>query len=492
MRSVTLFTYRILLTGLAFSACKKSYLDTYPNDSATVEATFATTTSAWGAVNGIHRSLYLQYAQQDQGGQGSVMINLDYMGEDLVKTGVGSGWFTNSYRWKSHRTVTGSTDLYPYRFYYKIIHNANMILEHIDGATGPDADKRAIKGEAYVYRAWAHFILVQLYGKRYDINSVPNTQPGVPLRLSSSTAPLGRATVEEVYTRVNTDLDSAIVNLATYNRTFKSHFNVQVAKGIKARVALTTQHWADAAQYATEARAGYALMSNSDYLKGFNDISNTEWIWGSQQIADQTTYFYSFFAYMSANYAAADIRTNPKAINAVLYRQITSTDIRKQLWDSTGANNSFPIPANGVRKQYMNRKFITATSSSIGDVPNMRAAEMYLIEAEAKARAGDNTGAQNALYTLAVQRDPAYTRSTRTGQQLIIEILLQRRMELWGEGFRFLDLKRLNLALNRNGANHDATLAEVFSIPAGSNMWQWLIPQDEINNSNGLVTQNEL
>lgn len=483
--------YSVIGLSLLAAACKKSYLDTYPTDAATIEATFSTTTGGWTAVNGIHRSLYIQYAQQDQGGQGSMLINLDYMGEDLVKTGAGSGWFTNSYRWKSHRTVTGPTDLYPYRFYYKIIRNSNMILEQIDGATGPDADKRAIKGEAYVYRAWAHFMLVQLYGKRYD-RTAYNSQAGVPLRLTSSILPLPRATVEEVYTQINRDLDSSVVNLTGYSRTYKSHFNVQVAKGIKARVALTMQNWAVAAQLAAEARAGYTLMSNTDYLKGFNDLSNTEWIWGSQQIADQTTYFYSFFAYMSANYAASDIRTNPKAINSQLYRQLTTTDIRKQLWDSTGANTAFPIPVNGVRRQYMNRKFITATSSSIGDVPNMRAAEMYLIEAEAKARAGDDAGAQAALYTLAVQRDPAYTRSTRTGTALIVEIMVQRRAELWGEGFRFLDLKRLNLPLNRSNANHDATLAEVFTIPAGSNLWQWLIPQDEINNSNGLITQNEL
>lgn len=485
-------TYSIAGIALLVSSCKKSYLDTFPTDGATVDATFSTTTGGWTAVNGIHRSLYIQYAFQDQGGQGSVLINLDYMGEDLVKTGPGSGWFTNSYRWKSHRTVTGSTDLYPYRFYYKIIRNANMILEQIDKATGPDADKKAIRGEAYVYRAWAHFMLVQLYGKRYDNNAHPNSQAGVPLRLTSSIVPLPRATVEDIYTQVNKDLDSAVVNLTGYNRTYKSHFNVQAAKGIKARVALTMQNWAVAAQLAAEARAGYPLMSNTDYLKGFNDINNTEWIWGSQQIADQTTYFYSFFAYMSANYAAADIRTNPKAINSRLYRQLTATDIRKQLWDSTGANTAFPIPANGVRRQYMNRKFLTATSSSIGDVPNMRAAEMYLIEAEAKARSGDNAGAQQALYLLAAQRDPSYTRSTRTDSELIGEIMMQRRAELWGEGFRFLDLKRLNLPLNRSGANHDASFAEIFTVPAGSNLWQWLIPQDEINNSNGVVTQNEL
>lgn len=484
--------YSLVLYSLILFSCKKSYLDTEPTDSATVDDAFATTTSAWGAINGIHRSLYIQYDQQDQGGQGSMMINLDYMGEDLVKTGTGSGWYATTYRWKAHRTVTGTTDLYAYRFYYKIIHNANMIIENIDHAAGPDADKRAIKGEAYVYRAWSHFVLVQLFGKRYNKDKMPNTQLGVPLRLSSSTDPLARSTVEQVYAQVNTDLDSAITNLTGFTRTYKSHFNVQVAQGIKARVALTMQNWSDAATYAAAARQGYSPMSQTDYLAGFNSISNAEWMWGSQQTADQTTYFYSFFAYMSANYASSDIRTNPKAINSLLYRQISPTDIRKQLWDSTGANTNFPIPSNGTRKQYMNRKFLTATSSSIGDVPNMRAAEMYITEAEARARAGDNAGAQEVLYELTSARDTAYKKSTSTGQTLINEIMLQRRIELWGEGFRYTDLKRLNAPLDRTGANHDATLADVLTVDAGNTLWEWLIPQDEINASNGLVIQNDL
>ena len=72
----------------------------------------------------------------------------------------------------------------------------------------------------------------------------------------------------------------------------------------------------------------------------------------------------------------------------------------------------------------------------------MRVAEMYLIEAEAKARMG--TGGAEALLPLAENRDPSYVLSTNSGQDLIDEVLLQRRWELWGEGFRFNDLKRLN------------------------------------------------
>jgi hypothetical protein len=108
----------------------------------------------------------------------------------------------------------------------------------------------------------------------------------------------------------------------------------------------------------------------------------------------------------------------------------------------------------------------------------MRAAEMYLIEAEAKARLNDAAGASQVLFDLVKTRDASYVKSTSTGVALINEILLQRRIELWGEGHRFLDLKRTNAALNRNVAPGDVR-------------WEFLIPRREIN-ANPAIVQNPL
>jgi hypothetical protein len=301
--------------------------------------------------------------------------------------------------------------------------------------------------------------------------------------------------VAKVYEQINADLDQAITLLTgAPARANKSHINLNVAQGFKARVALTQQNWQVAATMAAAARSGISLMSNTQYQAGFNDYTNPEWIWGVRQVSDQTTYFYSFFAYMSADFNSTNIRTNPKAINSKLYDQIPTTDVRSKLFDPTGANTSFPIPPGGVRKPYQNKKFLSGggSGSSIGDVVLMRAAEMYLIEAEAKARLGQDAGAQDALFTLLKNRDASYTKSTKTGTALINDILLQRRIELWGEGFRFYDLKRLNQPLDRTGANHDASVAVVLTIPVDDVRWEFLIPQDEINNSNGLVRQNPL
>lgn len=492
---------------LFFSSCDKDYLETQPTDAVSEQSVFTTTANAWAALNGIHRAMFMQYSNQDQAGHGSVMINMDMLGDDLVMTAAGNGWFNSTYKWLTHRNANAGTVYFTYRLYYKLIANANMIINNIEKVDGPDAEKAEIKGQALAYRAWAHHQLVQLFGERYDAAKGTNTQLGVPILTINTTEGQPRATVEEVYAQINKDLNDAIA-LLPQRRNAKSHFNVDVVKGLKARVALTMQDWASAAQYANEARQAYTLMSAADYLGGFNNVENKEWMWGSDQIADQTTYFYSFFAYMSANFSSTNIRTNPKAINSKLYAKIADTDVRKQLWDpqptavkdadgkTVGYDvNGYIIPPNFSAKPYMNRKFMAdGGASSIGDVPYMRAAEMYLIEAEALARLGRSAEAVLVLSELMEARDEAYLPIELIGQDLVEAILTQRRIELWGEGFRFFDLKRTNSPLDRTGANHDATLtANLFQVPAGDKQWQWLIPQDELNaNRNPGMVQNPL
>jgi hypothetical protein len=493
MKKYIIINLAILL--VAGSSCNKDFLDTYPTTSVAAADALASTQNAIAALNGIHRIMYTQYDQQGQAGEGSNNIFRDLMGEDIVyplangSTGL-IGWM----QWVTHRNVNASDLRYLYRFYYRLISNANILINGIDDVPGAASDKKMIKGQALVYRAWSHFQLVQLWGKRYDATAVPNNNLGVPLLLTNTLEGQPRKTVEEVYTQINKDLDDAIVLLAGYVRSgtaAKSNFDVNVARGIKARVALTQQNWEVAATNAIAARTGYPLMTNAEYLSGFNNINNQEWIWGSRQISDHNTFFYSYFAYISCNFNSTVIRTQPRAINANLWNAIPSTDIRKQCWDLTGA--TVPVPPGGARVAYQNKKYLAASDAlSIGDVPYMRTAEMLLIEAEARARQGQNSAAQTALFTLLRNRNPSYVQSTNTGQALIDEILLHRRIELWGEGFRFTDLKRLNLPMTRVGIpNHLPALIQVSTIPAGDIQWEFLFPQDEINQNKAII-QNPL
>jgi hypothetical protein len=377
--------------------------------------------------------------------------------------------------------------------YYRVIGNANIAIASIDKAVGTQAEKDLIKGEALALRGWSYFNLIQLYGKRYDAAAKPNAQLGVPLVLTPTTEGLPRATVEEVYTQINKDLAQAATLLKSA-RGFKSHINLEVTKGILARVALTQQNWADAAKYAAEARTGFTLMSEAQYQDGFQDISNPEWMWGFDHLEDQSEFFGGYHSYISCNYNSTVIRTYPKVVNSLLYNAIPTTDIRSKMWVKAPTAANSIVPPGGVRLPYLNQKFRlpgVPSTSAMGDVPYMRAAEMYLIEAEAKAKLGQDANAAKLLFDLISKRDAAYKLSTSTSTKLLDEIYFHRRVELWGEGFRFLDLKRLNQPLNRNGTNAIASIAVLFDVPAGDRQWEFLFPRREMN-ANKAIVQNPL
>ena len=237
-------------------------------------------------------------------------------------------------------------------------------------------------------------------------------------------------------------------------------------------------------------------MSTAQHADGYSKQDNPENLWASFVQEDQTMYFYSFYAYMSNNFNSTAIRTSPKSILKDVYDAISATDVRKTFWYPTAVATSQPaVPSGGVRYNYMNSKFkAVSTSDGRGDFPWIRVAEMYLIEAESYARmVNKETEAKAALYSLAKNRDPQYVTSTNTGQALINEILMQRRIELWGEGRNWTDLKRLDLPLNRPSSStygqglHVSAAATVLSVPAGDKTWLWMIPKAERDNNKNLV-----
>ena len=318
---ITKFTLLFVVLGLALSSCSEEFLEEVPTESVSDVTATSTTGNLFLVINGIHRSLYIRYGAQGRSGIGSLMIQNDVLGEDFVMTSRGNGWFVSAAGWLDHTNADDSDNLFPYRTYYRIIRNANVVINGAENAEGDAAERQAALGQATLYRAWAHFQMVQLYGIRYSAGA-ENTQPGIPIRLTADNDPLPRASVEEVYAQINTDLDAAIELLDGYVRPNKSHLDQSVALGLKARVALVQQNYQVAADYAAQARANYNLMSNDDYYANFNTYTNGEWMWGSYIQEDQTDYYGNFGAYVSRNYSSTNIRTNPKAINNLLYDQI--------------------------------------------------------------------------------------------------------------------------------------------------------------------------
>ena len=493
MKNKILILLAFVFSMISFS-CETVYLDASPTASIDAGAAYSTTKNASAAINGIYRSFVVRYlGSQGHSGHPAMMIILDHLGEDMVLGTTAASWHVGETRWTAHRSDVNVLSQFPYEMYYRFIGNANIGIANLDKAVGPQTEKNTLKGEALALRAFSYFNLVQIYGKRYDAASKPNAQLGIPLVLEPTTEGKARNTVEEVYTQINKDLDAAAA-LLTSARANKSHINLNVVKGLQARVALVQQNWANAAKYAAEAREGYMPMSAAQYADGFQEITNSEWMWGFDHLEDQTEYFGGYHSYISCNYNSTVIRTYPKAINSLLYNQISPTDVRAKMWVRTPTAANSIVPPGGVRVPFINQKFRlpgVPSTSAMGDVPYMRAGEMYLIEAEAKVRLGDNAGAATVLSALIKVRDANYVTSTKTGTALLDEILLHRRIELWGEGHRFLDLKRTNAPLNRNGANHIASVVLLYDVAPGDVRWEFLIPRREIN-ANTAIVQNPL
>lgn len=494
----------LLISGLSLlsilSSCERDDLEKDPTEAASELLVTSSLDNLNIAINGMHRNMYYrQNSSQGQNGATGVMIYMDVMGDDLVFPTTGNNWFVSTLRWLDNANATSANLLYPYDFFYGQIRIANIILKAAPNVSGDQTLRDKVMGEAYAFRGYCYFMLAQIYAKRY-VEGTTNSQPGVPLRLDDSFNPIPRASLEEVYTSINSDLAQAYTYLNGKTRSDKSHFNANVVRGLMARVALVQGKYANAALYAKEARLGFALMNNTQYKSGFNNYSNSEWVWGYKPIDATTDFFGNFMGYMSRNYNSTQIRQAPKVANNLLYAQFPTTDVRTQVIDPTGLHSTLSLPSTYSKFPYTSQKFLSVNASgavdnntSLGDIPFMRAAEMYLIEAEALAKDNKEADSKIVFNEFTKNRNPLYTGATTTGQAYITEILNSRRLELWGEGFRFLDLKRLNLPLDRTGANHvSAVTNNLMTVPAGDKRWTWLIPQDEINASQGLVQQNEL
>lgn len=140
----------------------------------------------------------------------------------------------------------------------------------------------------------------------------------------------------------------------------------------------------------------------------------------------------------------------------------------------------------GYQAAYQQFKFGVFDLPGVHHSVYMRAAEMYLTQAEAlcKQDTPDYETAQELLYAVNSKRDASYTKSTKTGDELIEEIMLYRRAELWGEGHGWFDLKRTGASISRratiNGGTFGANFAKTIGPnAAATNDWVWIIPLHE-------------
>ena len=458
-------------------------------------------------------------------GYASTMMMMDASGQDEPSQVSGYNWYNKPLRFVD-RTANSETTYFIWNQCYKNIKVANDVLKSVDLENLSDVAKSYV-GQAYAMRAFEYFTLIQIYQFSYKGHE---DAAGVPL-VTEKTAEAEannnpRAAVKDVYKQIMDDLNTAIDYL-TDSRSAKSEINRQVAYGLRARVNLVMQNWADAAADAQKAAEGYTPLSkDAAAAPGFNDVSASNWIWGN--IVDESNNivqsgilnFPSMMCSFTGNGYSPTYAC--RMINSKLWIEIPSTDVRKGWWIDENLNSPIVDPKYVVHQEdkdekgnvvkylavynqtgdevaditepYTNVKF-GAYKNQYGnelnacDIPLMRVEEMILIQAEATAMGGNVEEGKRILENFVrTYRDPSYTCNATTAEGVQDAVWFQRRVELWGEGFSFTDLLRLKKPLDRTGANYEVSVR--FKLPAESPIFLYLIPEDEENHNEALVGNN--
>ena len=423
------YIYPYMAFLLLLAGCSGDFLDKEPTDSVSSDEV-GVPGNAERLFNGAWYNLFEYGTTYANIGYRALQCQDDMMADDVVSRPAYG--FNSSYQFNDIAIPNNSRTSFAWYLIYKTIDNCNTAIA-IDG----DSEEFfQAKGQALALRAFCYLHLAQHYQFTYLKDP---TAPCVPIYTeptTSETAPKAKSTVAQVYQRVFDDLNLAQSYLKNYTRKgdgqkFKP--NTNVVNGLLARAYLLTGQWEEAAKAAAAARQGYSLMTTTAEYEGFNNVSNKEWIWGHPQTLAQSDASYNFY-YLDATYVGAysSFMADPH------FRDTFSEgDIRLGLFQ-------------WMREGYLGYKKFHMRADDTADIVLMRASEMLLIEAEALAREGFP---EKAVIPLNELRHACglgdYDLTGKSQDDVVNEILMERRRELWGEGFSITDILRTQQSVKR-------------------------------------------
>ena len=436
-------------------------------------------------------------------GYPAFFLEWDVMGQDVVYPYQNwyTYWYTVQYLGPSYRFSQ-----LPWTYFYGWINNCNTVLSL--AGEEPADDKKVGAGMALALRAFFYMDLAQMFAQKpYTEDKTSETVPLVIETTEvSDMLKNPRATNEEIYAQIISDLDKAETYLDGYVRTDVYTPDQSVVFGLKARAYLLMGEWAKAVEYAQKAQVGYTVMDEATYTNwdtGFNtptsswmfgatyksddpciQINDGDSSWGSMMIIEINPDVTVSGCGYAANYG------QPFLIDRHLYETIPATDFRKKCFVDFAIDDMSKTDAITALAAYSNYPaWIYACGHNVdgydavgglelkfrpngGDagrnnqyigftvaVPFMRVEEMVLIEAEAAGRLNEADGIAK-LTAFAKTRDASYTYGTHTDSygntstsQFLNEVWWQRRVEFWGEGLATKDIKRLQKGIIRSYKN---------------------------------------
>lgn len=521
-------------TSLVLSSCIE---ETFPTNGATEDQIISSDQAASAMLWGMHAMLntpvFTVGDYHFDWGYGAMMHIRDIQTNDMP---IYSSLYDQFQAWELNLYM-GEDYLYNqivWNFYWRCVLSANKLLAAFPVDQATEIQKGYV-GAAHAYRAMLYLDLARMY--EYlptDGTTMPNlagndvTGLTVPIVTETTTEEQAknnpRVTREKMAEFILSDLQEAekyIVNLTESSRILP---HLDVVYGLMARYYMwlaedangnsDIEAYKNAQKYARLAidESKLAPMTQEECLstsKGFNNINC--WMWGAQLVKENDlvqTGIINWTSWKSneTSFGYAGKYGAQAMIDASMYNRIDDNDFRKRLWKApkgsplSGKNeyvNSSYMDFSSTVKEYGGLKFRPGEGNA-DDVnltaatayPLMRVEEMFFIEAEAAEHVAPGTGKallESFMNNYRIADDvTGYTYSC-TNSNVIDEIVFQKRVELWGEGLTFFDVKRLDMSVTRDYQGTNWKAQTDFNTSRRPAWMNYCIVASEKNSNSALV-----
>lgn len=519
--------------------------ETFPQGSTQTSAQVAQSASALAAmVNAIPSSMtttnflgYLNsYGDHTDFGYPGIAFRTENMLEDMVTAGE-EPYYNRAYSY-AQNTAQGSvyiTCAYFWDAYYTYIKSCTDIISTIDPETA-NAEALNYLGIAHAYRALFYLDLARLYepkeNKYTDVSSVLGLTVPIVTEETTEESAINNPRVdrETMYAFILSELEKA----ETYiDKTVTGYTKPSLGAiyGLYARTYLEMGAAGDegaydlAAKYAADAitQSGKTPLTQAqweDPTNGFNNgAANNAWIWGLTVSAENVGNILCFTAHMATEGTWGYAPLTQMSASKRFYDMISDKDFRKHSWldpayiENPDAKQPYDYKfagsatdkvnflsgtdANPAALPYQSIKFRPAqgecmdyTTGNAADFPLMRVEEMYFIQAEALAAGGDIPAGQKVLNDFMKNRiaDGSYSCSAYTDlESFTDELLLQKRIEFWGEGILIYDYKRLDEGITRGYKGTNQAAVYCYNCEGRSPQWNIVITRGEFQSNKGIT-----
>lgn len=341
---------------------------------------------------------------------------------------------------------------------YSQIYVANVVISEVLNTKGNEQEKKQLYGEAKIQRAFAYFLLTNIYGKHYN-KSTSNTDLSVPLSKEPVIeGKLIRGTVSEAYKLIEDDINEVIDFLPP-----TSDFNHRPSK--TSVYALLSRILLYKADYNNALIAANKSLNLYDFLYDYNTLGNNAW--------------YKTVVDLPKNPFNKEVILNKGAVNK--YALIYPSDDLKSVynvdadlrWKGYFTTEWFP--------PYKNQVYIM--EHTVGRQLGLTVAEVMLNKAECLARVGDYKEAIKILNDIRVKRFETgkyVPLSASDRNEAITKVKEERRRELAFHGLRWFDLKRYNTNDNAKITLKRTVNGRDYMLSPNSNRWVYPIARKYI------------